>query len=208
MHTSDCVLHWLLSVPTVAFLSPLWVPISFLKCLPFYQASSSCFFTPMTSVLERVRNEQREERIESFPRVWTQETLHKNPKMYHTEGGLLCCFQVEMARKGVKRAVCLQICDCNGSLNHSIYRRLKQIDVIMPMGWDVSLICHSLSLPVVHAGLVAGSKQDLWDFSRVDLLICPNVPQQKNFLIPAWKMFMNPPKTFHLTLHHHIMIDL
>lgn len=110
--------------------------------------------------------------------------------------GRLCCFQVKMARKGGKSTVCLM---------------LKQMDVITlaggcHLGWGEPLICHSLSLLVVPAGLVAGSKQDRWDFNWVHLLICPYVPQQNTFLMPASKkkLFMNHPTTSHLTSHHHI----
>lgn len=90
-----------------------------------------------------------------------------------------------------------------------LYRMLKQIDVIMPtggfhLGWGESLICHSLSALLVPAGLVAGSKQDRWDFSWVHLLMCPYVLQQNTCLFK--KMFTNHPTTFHLTSHHHIMI--
>lgn len=70
-----------------------------------------------------------------FPGVCTQETLHKNPAMSHTDVGVSA---------GFENAVYLRIRGCS---NRSLHLMVQQIDAIMPtsgchLGGGESLICH------------------------------------------------------------------
>lgn len=166
---NDCRLS-VLPVSTVLISLISYLFMDFIYQVPAILLSISLLLqtSHMTSVVERVWDERRLERIGSFPRVCTQETLHKNPIMYRSDGDV-CHFQVEMAWKGGKSAVYLKICF---TIRDAITHWCDYANKWCHLCWGESLICHSLSVPVVPAGSVAVSKRHCWELICWFVLMC------------------------------------